>query len=520
MRLVEGIIGLIIIGIGLGIILAIIGAAIWVVRRVLKGILKPFNKSSTVKQHSPQSPESTPSVAPPLQQPPIAPEEFQCNLPPFPAVRQPPANLPPGYYTFGDIWHWDGTQWHHESAAHMEPVMGLWGNEHTVTSANWEQLWSREQGQWSQTLFNGPRFSGIWGDRQHKIYAVGGKGTILSRQPGQSQWQLNSTPVTKALNAVWGRESPGGAQQIFAVGFDQTILVSPGEGSWTQEPSPVDVDFFGVSGDQNNVFVVGEKGKIIRRNQGGIWVLEESDTQEDFDSIWGNGQGAFYAVTRLGSIFYSQGDGQWTRQLKYNQQLTAVWGLNPQSIYVVGLQGTILWSNGNGEWINVSGATSLSVNTIWGHSDNELWIGGDQFYTIQEPKIPLEGATGEVGDPTIDVNPPAPKESRIGNDPFVHYISDIESGRNVIRFWFTSTEDSSPITELDYEILEPNIRWKGGRRLELSKENAYQIIVLVFFQEYTQNYYQNSIKRFSFQEVGSDSVIEFDYPNERVAVSE
>lgn len=340
-----------------------------------------FGKS---KKKGKTSGVSTPPQVQPREPSTASPGRIQNALPPFPGIRQPPEDLKPGIYVFGHIWHWDGSQWHHESASTIEPVTGLWGNAQIVTAACWEQLWDKEQGPWTQSLFDGPRFFGTWGDLQQTVYAVGVRGTILSRPIHQTEWQRNSTPTQNTLNAVWGRESETKAQQIFAVGFKNTILISSGNGNWTEEISPVASDLNGVGGDQNNVYVVGTNGTILRRNQGGNWVSELIETKENFASVWGAGQGAVYAVTSSGSIYHSRGDGQWTQQLKQSSQLTAVWGLSAHEIYAVGLRGKILGSNGNGEWIDMSGSSSLTITTIWGRSGDELWIGGDQMYDIKE----------------------------------------------------------------------------------------------------------------------------------------
>ena len=77
---------------------------------------------------------------------------------------------------------------------------------------------------------------------------------------------------------------------------------------------------------------------------------------------------------------------------------------------------------------------------------------------------PYEGATGEVGDPSFEINPSAPEHSRLSGDPFVHCMSEIDAGLEVIRFWFPEAYDTK-VVPLNYEILHSKIKGIGQSKI-------------------------------------------------------
>jgi hypothetical protein len=131
----------------------------------------------------------------------------------------------------------------------------------------------------------------------------------------------------------------------------------------------------------------------------------------------------------------------------------------------------------------------------------------------------LEASTAEAGVPNANEHPGAPIGSRAFGDPFVHYITDELVEKNLIRFWF-SEEIENAVIAVDYEVLVPKISWLENAQLEPTLDVIWKLITLVFFQEYTKDYYRDKASRLSFQQIGKPTAFEVQYPTQRMSKHE
>lgn len=120
------------------------------------------------------------------------------------------------------------------------------------------------------------------------------------------------------------------------------------------------------------------------------------------------------------------------------------------------------------------------------------------------------GSTAEAGQPDAKKNPFAPATSRIVGDSFVHYIEHTKSQQDIVRFWFPETPKGT-VMPVDYEILQSKISGANGEQV-VDDEFAIKLLVRVFFQEYTQDFYTGKISNFSFQRIGSGKLQTIPYP--------
>ena len=291
---------------------------------------------------------------------------------PIPAFEGQPDGLAPGIYCFGHIWYWDGSSWHHESSANIEPVTALVGDDE-VWAVCWEEIWRRTNDVWQRLHLTKTRYFGVC-RFDDKTYAVGARGAIACVHPdgtvtqeGVESGLLNSVCVS------------GATHEIFAVGSGGAIFRSDGDGKWHAESSPSGVDLQGVCASHSVTLAVGNDGVALRRDKS-EWVVESTDHDGSFASVAAKGEVA-YAVTS-GGLICVRNDRSWRTQYRADSQLTDVFILSDTEIYVVGLGGTILWSDGCGEWIDCSGSRSVTLNTMWGSSADNIWVGGDQMYEI------------------------------------------------------------------------------------------------------------------------------------------
>ncbi len=131
----------------------------------------------------------------------------------------------------------------------------------------------------------------------------------------------------------------------------------------------------------------------------------------------------------------------------------------------------------------------------------------------------LEGTTGSCGEPSEEINPFAPHWSRVRRDPFVHYIEDSIEEEEIIRFWFPS-EFSGTVMPVDFEILQPTVRWLDNKQLNLNVNSVINLILMVYFQEYTDNFYKNAASKISFRDLSNNNTIEVIYPEKKISKHE
>lgn len=110
--------------------------------------------------------------------------------------------------------------------------------------------------------------SGIWGDHQNDVWAVGEKGTLL-RYDGET-WTEMSSGTSHSLNALWGSDY----DNVFAVGDTGIALHYDGD-KWNGMNSGTLRDLYAVRGvGLSDVFAVGESGTVLRTMMewtGTIW---------------------------------------------------------------------------------------------------------------------------------------------------------------------------------------------------------------------------------------------------------
>lgn len=283
------------------------------------------------------------------------------------------------------------------------------------------------------------QFGRVWGTASDNIYAVGAQGvwglelvancTLITQSCGRifrfdgNQWSAHETN-TPLLTGVWG-SSP---ENIYAVGFGETILHSSDGHSWTQAyPS----DCTGLS-------------------------------CEHFGAIWGSGPDDIFVIgTYYGKILHYDGQGWYEMQTPPidDKMLVAIWGSGPSDVYVGGTGGVIWHYDGNPMigWTEMDSGTHLDVNAIWGTSpDNVIASGKDQLILRYDGKS--DGCWQVIQEGTEDDNALSAilgisaEEIYIGGNqtPLLHYnsitdaiaiVSENISIMSILGIWGQSGED-------------------------------------------------------------------------------
>lgn len=295
------------------------------------------------------------------------------RLAPIPLPTEKP-KVPPGMYTFGFIWRWDGKAWHLETPPDCEPITGLAGFGATVWASSWKQLWRRGPDGWSmrpvpvrlQTMHG-------WSE---DAFMTGGNRTVFRIQ-GDAIEAIGTLP--EGISALWG-PTP---DDVWVVGWSGMIMRWR-DGEWTRESSGVATRLTGVFGQGDTVIIVGEKAVALRSNGDGEWTPEGIPERDEYphslDAIWGDGRGVWYAVTSGGDIL-ARRDGIWTVEHSTGRQLTAVNGRGADDVFATGLQGRIWRSRGDGRWREESGSRGATLSAVHRQGD-DLFVGGDWFFEV------------------------------------------------------------------------------------------------------------------------------------------
>jgi hypothetical protein len=114
-------------------------------------------------------------------------------------------------------------------------------------------------------------------------------------------WQ-NPLPQGNLLYSVWGNSS----SDVFAVGYDGTILHYNGS-AWSAMSSGTTDVLGGIWGSSaSDVFAVGEGGIILHYN-GSTWSAMSSGTINDLHDVWGHLTSDVFAVGIFGTILHYSG---------------------------------------------------------------------------------------------------------------------------------------------------------------------------------------------------------------------
>jgi photosystem II stability/assembly factor-like uncharacterized protein len=296
-------------------------------------------------------------------------------LPPLPAIAQLP-KLPPGMYTCGFIWGWDGSAWRQEAPIEANPITGICRVGSELIAVGWEEAWRRSGTQWVREGDKLPRLFDVWSSGQ-EAFAVGARGAVFRRMPG-GEWLREASRTTATLLSITGRHG----RELYAVGFEGTLIRSDGGGEWWREDTGTAETLHGVSCDNEQVIAVGAKGLVLRKVGDAAWTTETCGIDESLSSVWCAGGGVAYATGNRGTILKRDASGRWTTEAKVGKQLQSVCGLGPNQLLALGLLGSVYQSRGDGAWVDVSGSHSLSLAAALLEPSGATWITGDRFFEI------------------------------------------------------------------------------------------------------------------------------------------
>jgi hypothetical protein len=211
-----------------------------------------------------------------------------------------------------------------------------------------------------------------WNDDDDQFLAVGGGGTVLTSDDGDT-WVTQNSQVNIDLEAVtWtGSQFMTGGRYV-AVGGSATILTSPDGMIWTRRAVPplVTGSLRGVTANDSLIVAVGNNGAILTSLTGETWTARASGVTSSLqDAVW---DGSRFIVVGSGDIILTSTDGvAWqpgdpgSSGVSYFGAAHWASALLPASLRVAGgSSGTIVTSIDASDWLPLPSGTSRQLNDI------------------------------------------------------------------------------------------------------------------------------------------------------------
>jgi hypothetical protein len=266
------------------------------------------------------------------------------------------------------------------------------------------QIWSVSASGTTADLY------GVWSSSPTEAWAVGDRGVIL-RWDG-SRWSPQTSGVVSNLQSVWGSAS----NDVWAVGQGGVALRYNGT-TWSSVPTGAAQSLYRVSGSSStNVWAVGPSGTVIRFD-GSVWtqmpVTGQSAT--NWSDAWVSATGEVWTVglASLGMCVNARYDGTgWTSQTGCSGS-ASIWGSSTADVWTAGSTLSSVERTPTPDLRTFDkqvlylpamypGAAVPTLNTIWGFSPGEAYIGtleGNILKRNAETKTTILTAPPSIGSP-------------------------------------------------------------------------------------------------------------------------
>ena len=178
-------------------------------------------------------------------------------------------------------------------------------------------------------------------------------------------------PPDEAL-AIWGSST----DNLFVCGDDSRIYHGSNTGPWDLLYSEVPLDITcGWTSSTDDIFT-GTSGNAVLQRVNGQWNTYLLDSETSINCIFGFAADDVYCG---GDQLWHWDGLNWTVELtNLDNSINGIWGPEPGVLYVVGDEGMLLVTQG-GEWQQVEFTYTQDLYSIWGLSQDEFFIGGNNI---------------------------------------------------------------------------------------------------------------------------------------------
>jgi hypothetical protein len=142
--------------------------------------------------------------------------------------------------------------------------------------------------------------------------------------------------------------------------------------SWVRDSSGTTANLYDVwSASPSSAFAVGASGTILRWN-GTTWTPMASGTTRELRGVWGTSGTDVFAVGDNVALHW---DGTaWSPMMTPSVTLIRLWGTSPTDVVAVGGSNILRWNGG--VWVPVTGLPAEYLQTVWGTSASDVFVGG------------------------------------------------------------------------------------------------------------------------------------------------
>jgi len=205
---------------------------------------------------------------------------------------------------YGEIMHWDGSQWTSQLA--IPGHRGRWGD---LWASGPRDVWlvGAQIAHWDGTAWrvvptpgNTSGFRSVWGTGPDNVWVAGAEGTLL-RWNGTT-WTRMATGTTRTLTGLWAADP----NDLWVSGEEGTLLHWNGRQFAPMAPPGMSGDIKALWGQSaNNVWVANDL--YVYHYNGTRWTQREVEGGYVAD-LWSGPDGVLWAVTRSGRVARLQDD--------------------------------------------------------------------------------------------------------------------------------------------------------------------------------------------------------------------
>lgn len=296
----------------------------------------------------------------------------------------------------GTIRRWNGSTWTSQTSNTTNNLNGVFAGDSTnvwaVGDSSTIRRW--DGAAWATLTAAAANFRDVWGMSVNSVWTVwvvGSNGSVRRTQGGT--WAVENSSTTDQLNGIWGDYD----HKVYAVGNDGTIIERDGNADltvdWTTQVTGTSNSMFGGiwGADGSNIWAVGGSGVsnmgTVMKWNGAVWDVQTvvaSPPLTDFPSlgVYAATQSDVWLVGAGGGIMKWDGSNWSSQSSGTTQTLHAVWGLSANSVWAVGNGGVIRFWNGS-TWSTQTSPTTMALYGVWGADGNNVWAVGQDGIIIK-----------------------------------------------------------------------------------------------------------------------------------------
>ena len=294
---------------------------------------------------------------------------------------------------------------------------------------------------WSaETLPELAELRAVWTDPRGEAFAVGARGAILRRTPSGS-WSKEVSPTPEDLHALTAGSQ---SARLYAVGGRGTVVAcANGSGVWSVEATPTHEDLYAVAACPGGFCAVGARGTVLRRSDDtGTWSRIDAGTSVDLHGIagWVSAPATPSSAPSIGTFVVGDqgtilvqrapfgrseaGPAAWTKEDSHTTENLRAASFLGYRVIVVGGQGTVLRRDVSTDepWTKLPAPASDGLRDVRLVGASEGWVLVASDTAIYEQRFPeMDGWRKSLTAPGLwGIDADDPRVVVVGDRGLVH----------------------------------------------------------------------------------------------------